>query len=155
MCSKAEEKSKVVCKVCGSELELVKKNHYVVADNLKTGIITALATTTEEQWYDAFDCPVCGCQYIAGERKRKVRNVIFRELQEDLVSDNVIEEDSFDEEPENSDFDCFGNCNEMCTIPVTCEKYYECLKATQIKGTEESRELCEQTPDVIERDDAC
>lgn len=24
----------------------------------------------EPTLYDAFDCPICGCQYIANERKR-------------------------------------------------------------------------------------
>lgn len=131
MCSKAEEKSKIICKVCGSELELTEKKHYVATETVSSLL------NSQEKWYDAFDCQICGCQYIAGERKRKVRNIIFRELQEDLVSDNVVEEDSFDEESENSDFDCFGNCNESCTIPVTCEKYYECLKATPVKDCSE------------------
>lgn len=29
-----------------------------------------IGSTAEENLYDAFDCPMCGCQVIAKERKR-------------------------------------------------------------------------------------
>lgn len=33
--------------------------------------VVAFSSTTEEGLYDAFDCPMCGCQVIAKERKRE------------------------------------------------------------------------------------
>lgn len=38
--------------------------------NGKTGLAVAFGSTAEECLYDAFDCPMCGCQVIAKERKR-------------------------------------------------------------------------------------
>lgn len=43
----------------------------VSRDNGKTGLAVAFSSTTEEGLYDAFDCPMCGCQVIAKERKRE------------------------------------------------------------------------------------
>lgn len=51
------------CKVCGTKF-------YVARDNGKTGFAVALGSNEEERLYDAFDCPACGCQVIAKERKR-------------------------------------------------------------------------------------
>lgn len=42
----------------------------VIRDNGKTGLAVAFGSTAEECLYDAFDCPMCGCQVIAKERKR-------------------------------------------------------------------------------------
>lgn len=44
------------CKVCGTKFNAIIERHYLARDNGKTG--------------DAFDCPMCGCQVIAKERKR-------------------------------------------------------------------------------------
>lgn len=37
----------------------------------KTGLAVAFGSTAEESLYDSFDCPMCGCQIIAKERKCK------------------------------------------------------------------------------------
>lgn len=58
------------CKVCGCKFNAVAENHYIARDNEKTGLATAFGPTNEEGLYDAFDCPMCGCQVIAKERKR-------------------------------------------------------------------------------------
>ena len=58
------------CTVCGTEFPAVKERHYIARDNGKTGLSTAFGSTDEEKIYDAFDCPNCGCQIIASERKR-------------------------------------------------------------------------------------
>lgn len=47
------------CKVCGTKFNAIIERHYLARDNGKTGL------------YDAFDCPMCGCQVIAKERKRE------------------------------------------------------------------------------------
>lgn len=59
----------LLCKVCGSELDPTIENHYVARDIEKQGISTMISCD-EPKWYDAFNCPVCGCQVIAQERKR-------------------------------------------------------------------------------------
>ena len=57
------------CKICGSDFIPRIGEHYVAKDCGKTGIVTALSSD-EPKIYDTFDCPVCGCQIIAQERKR-------------------------------------------------------------------------------------
>ena len=58
------------CKVCGTEFPAVKERHYVARDNGKTGLSSAFGSNDEEKIYDSFDCPMCGSQIIAQERKR-------------------------------------------------------------------------------------
>lgn len=61
-----------VCNVCGAEFKLIAIQHYIARDNDVQGAIAALESHDEPDIYDAFDCPYCGCQYIAQPRKRKV-----------------------------------------------------------------------------------
>lgn len=58
------------CKICGTEFPAVEERHYIARDNGKTGLSTAFGSNDEEKIYDSFDCPMCGCQIIAQERKR-------------------------------------------------------------------------------------
>lgn len=58
------------CKVCGCEFNAIAEKRYIARDNEKTGIAAELWINDEECLYDCFDCPQCGCQYIAQERKR-------------------------------------------------------------------------------------
>ena len=58
------------CKICGTKFNAVIERHYLARDNGKTGLAVAFGSTAEECLYDAFDCPMCGCQVIAKERKR-------------------------------------------------------------------------------------
>lgn len=58
------------CKVCGKEFEANLERHYVARDIGKTGLAAAFGNNDEENLYDAFDCPACGCQIIVQERKR-------------------------------------------------------------------------------------
>ena len=69
------------CKICGTKFNAVIERHYLARDNGKTGLAVAFGSTAiakneksnekqEEYLYDAFDCPMCGCQVIAKERKR-------------------------------------------------------------------------------------
>ena len=59
------------CKICGSEFNAVKERHYISRDKGKVGLATAFGSNPEDALYDTFDCPVCGCQITAQERKRK------------------------------------------------------------------------------------
>lgn len=58
------------CKVCGTKFNAIIERHYIARDNGKTGLAVAFGSTAEESLYDTFDCPMCGCQVIAKERKR-------------------------------------------------------------------------------------
>ena len=60
----------LVCKICGTKFNAVIERHYLARDNGKTSLALAFGSNSEESLYDAFDCPMCGCQVIAKERKR-------------------------------------------------------------------------------------
>lgn len=62
------------CKICGTKFNAVIERHYLARDNGKTGLAVAFGSTAEECLYDAFDCPMCGCQVIA----KSVSVIIFR-----------------------------------------------------------------------------
>lgn len=68
------------CNVCGFEFELNQENHYVARNVRKYGFVNL--SGTEEELFDAFDCPACGCQIILQERKRRYEPV-FNELHDD------------------------------------------------------------------------
>ena len=51
------------CKVCGTEFPAIEERHYIARDN-------SLGNVPKEAIYDAYDCPMCGCQVVAQERKR-------------------------------------------------------------------------------------
>lgn len=57
------------CKICGTEFPAIKERHYIARDNIRTGAFTSISNE-EEKIYDAYDCPMCGSQIIAQERKR-------------------------------------------------------------------------------------
>lgn len=62
------------CKVCGSKIIPRINDKYVVKDRVATGGLTSAmsGSYTEPKTYDAFDCKVCGCQFIAKERLLEV-----------------------------------------------------------------------------------
>lgn len=57
------------CNVCGCDFPPVIDKHYVSRDCCTTGVATVFRND-EVKIYDTFDCPNCGCQVIAQERKR-------------------------------------------------------------------------------------
>ncbi len=59
------------CKICGCEFNAVKERHYISRDNGKVGLTAAFGSNPEDKLYDTFDCPDCGCQIVAQERKRE------------------------------------------------------------------------------------
>ena len=72
----------IKCKVCGCEFTPVIDNHYLARDNGESGISTAFKRVGGNA-YDAFDCPACGCQVIAQERKRTLIDICFIEEVDD------------------------------------------------------------------------
>lgn len=59
------------CKICGTEFHPIKDKHYITRDDGKIGMAAAFGSNPEEKLHDAFDCPMCGCQIIAQDRKRE------------------------------------------------------------------------------------
>lgn len=57
------------CKICGTEFPAVEERHYIARDNSRTGAVVVISKD-EEKIYDAYDCPMCGSQIIAQDRKR-------------------------------------------------------------------------------------
>lgn len=55
---------KIKCGVCGKRFVLDKEQRY-------TAVSAGLSRLTEPNtYYDAFDCPQCGCQIIVGVREK-------------------------------------------------------------------------------------
>ena len=63
------------CKICGTEFLPNKDKHYISRDGGKTGFAASLGSNDEEGLYDSFDCPICGCQIVAQERKREYKQL--------------------------------------------------------------------------------
>lgn len=80
---------KLKCKICECEFVPEKKEHYVARTDGKTGVVAVFQSNDETGLFDAFDCPQCGCQVIAQERKRAF-----------YISENIEEEESGDDEEE-------------------------------------------------------
>lgn len=54
---------KLTCLVCGTEFIPQIADHYVaVTDNAGSGLSLLAGSAKPETYYDAFDCPQCGCQ---------------------------------------------------------------------------------------------
>ena len=60
----------ITCNVCGYQFWPTVERHYLTRDNVVVGIASAFKSNGEPNIYDTFDCPKCGCQSIAQERKR-------------------------------------------------------------------------------------
>ena len=69
-----EPKKRVFCEVCGSEIEFKTFRRYEVLEHITYNFLLQkpIETPGNARMYDAFDCPVCGCQFIAKERLRSV-----------------------------------------------------------------------------------
>ena len=61
---------KLRCKICECEFIPEKKEHYVARTDGKTCAVSMFHSNDETGLFDVFDCPQCGCQVIAHERKR-------------------------------------------------------------------------------------
>ena len=76
------------CSVCGTEVNPKKEARYTGRNNGKTGAMSLFGENQEEQLYDCFDCPICGCQIVAQERKRKYEDKEAKGEITDNESDN-------------------------------------------------------------------
>lgn len=82
------------CKICGKEFEANLERHYISRDNGKSGL-SVLVSDCEVQLYDTFDCPACGCQLIAQERKRLYAEKCELTIEEET---EIVEEESRENE---------------------------------------------------------
>lgn len=83
-------KGMATCKICGRDFALIEEEHYVVKDPQKGGLAATIAGDAIYM-YDAFNCPHCGCQYIAQPRKASV------ELDDIVVVGEAEDEDEAEE----------------------------------------------------------
>ena len=59
------------CKICGTEFPPVMDKHYIARENgIQGGLVQLSNGKQEGKIYDAFDCPMCGCQVVVQDRKR-------------------------------------------------------------------------------------
>lgn len=94
------KKDMVQCLCCGSVFSPTKEMRYTARDTkpARQALFTQLGEPKE---YDAFDCPQCGCQIIAGERLRPVDEAVFALGDIDEVHDHERKEDDEDASGEN------------------------------------------------------
>ena len=76
------------CEICGRDFALIVEEHYIATSNEKTGL-ARLAGGGEPDWYDAIDCPHCGCQQLLHARLRLVRAEIeVEDIDVEVDTDN-------------------------------------------------------------------
>lgn len=80
------------CKICGTEFPALEERHYIARDNGKTGSF-ATFLKDETKIYDAYDCPMCGSQVIAQERKRILEPKCIYSFDDDKETEGEGEED--------------------------------------------------------------
>lgn len=88
------------CKACGKPLRLRKDGLYIVEkkDETLLGVFT-----TQTQYFEAFDCPWCGCQNIIGVRECRVADTQRRGKLFGTSFDTMIIDDAAAEDADNAD----------------------------------------------------
>lgn len=66
---KKEVKGLVTCDRCNRDFALMAEERYTAVANGKTGLC-AVTGGDQPNWYDAIDCPHCGCQKLLQVRLR-------------------------------------------------------------------------------------
>lgn len=61
-----KEAKKHICEVCGRGFKLTKEKHYISKTKKDNTVLSDL------QFFDTFDCPYCGSQYLAKIRIQPV-----------------------------------------------------------------------------------
>jgi len=58
---------KMKCKVCGKRFDASPHDRYTAFHSIEGGL-NAVLSGTNKSYFDAYDCPGCGCQITVGER---------------------------------------------------------------------------------------
>lgn len=67
------------CGICGQLFPLVIDKHYISRDDGQVGVAALFKSLPEDQLYDTFDCPYCGCQNVVQKRKRAICESVLLE----------------------------------------------------------------------------
>lgn len=121
------------CKICGTEFPALADNHYIVRDPEKTGLAAAFSSEESAQ-FDAFDCPNCGCQVIAQQRKPLY---LFEEVVEndEEQEDNEEDEEMAEEEPEeDNDEESVSNTDIVVVIKSADHVFVKETVKSDLKG---------------------
>ena len=81
------------CKICGTEFPAIEERHYIARDNSRAGAVVVISKD-EEKIYDAYDCPMCGSQVIAQERKRIIEQECIYNFDDDTETGSEGDEDA-------------------------------------------------------------
>ncbi len=65
-----KEAKRHICEVCGRGFKITKEKHYISKTKKENSFLSDL------QFFDAFDCPYCGSQYLAKIRVQSVSNEV-------------------------------------------------------------------------------
>lgn len=57
------KKGRIRCQICGTKFPAIAEKRYTSRD------ASGLSSIINNNYYDTFDCPQCGCQNRVGERK--------------------------------------------------------------------------------------
>ena len=110
------------CKVCNKEFELQRKDHYIARDNGQMGL-SALAGGSEEELYDTFDCPHCGCQNVMQKRKRRYIDI-------EVAEEECVTASDFEEVEENED----ANVGNIDVAADEDERRLRCIRSSYGKN---------------------
>ena len=80
----------IKCKICGRDFAMLPERHYVCRDFGQKGLKEVFSAKGKMQ-FDAFDCPLCGCQNAVQVRMIDVKDEIDDQ-------DNCDEEDELKED---------------------------------------------------------
>lgn len=113
---------KIKCKICGTEFDakVIGENHYIAREE-KLNILTG---DKVEYLYDAFECPVCKCQNILGERYKK--HIVFVEKENKTLCDRC------DKQDEECHCDCAREFVEKEKLPECYGDYKEESKGCSV-----------------------
>lgn len=73
----------LVCKICGASFQPISAIHYIAREREERAFLDLSAGYREPKLYDAYHCPLCGSQVIAGERLPMLTPDISEEREEE------------------------------------------------------------------------
>lgn len=93
------------CGICGHMFPLMADKHYISRDDGQVGVVAMFKSLPEDQLYDTFDCPNCGCQCVVQKRKRALCESVL--LEETVETEEQVE-GQMEIQTESEEPDCMG-----------------------------------------------